>query len=203
MLSGLCISSTFSLKNAWKYRSSQIQTFQESNRTKETKKEGIWIWETLYLLHLILQSFEVNPFYMNRPVADWAKSSGIKQFLFISSAGIYKPTDEPPHVEGVWCILHILLDTPTTQFAQINSGCYRTTLNLMLVMLEWRNIFQKLSRVGHLSAHNTWSALATTKIAKSGSSTVSSSNLRFDCFEQFLLWTHVGLDPLTLCRYCS
>ncbi|CDP03629.1 unnamed protein product [Coffea canephora] len=35
-----------------------------------------------------------------RPVADWAKSSGVKQFLFISSAGIYKPTDEPPHVEG-------------------------------------------------------------------------------------------------------
>ncbi|CAI9781166.1 unnamed protein product [Fraxinus pennsylvanica] len=32
-----------------------------------------------------------------RPVADWAKSSGVKQFL---SAGIYKPTDEPPHVEG-------------------------------------------------------------------------------------------------------
>ncbi|OMO77710.1 hypothetical protein CCACVL1_14866 [Corchorus capsularis] len=35
-----------------------------------------------------------------RPVIDWAKSSGVKQFLFISSAGIYKPTDEPPHVEG-------------------------------------------------------------------------------------------------------
>ncbi|KAL3849867.1 hypothetical protein ACJIZ3_011749 [Penstemon smallii] len=35
-----------------------------------------------------------------RPVADWAKSSGVKQFYFISSAGIYKPTDEPPHVEG-------------------------------------------------------------------------------------------------------
>ncbi|KAL5561674.1 hypothetical protein UlMin_031421 [Ulmus minor] len=35
-----------------------------------------------------------------RPVADWAKSSGVKQFLFISSAGIYKPTDELPHVEG-------------------------------------------------------------------------------------------------------
>ncbi|KAJ4849013.1 Chloroplast stem-loop binding protein of 41 kDa a, chloroplastic [Turnera subulata] len=34
------------------------------------------------------------------PVADWAKSAGVKQFLFISSAGIYKPTDEPPHVEG-------------------------------------------------------------------------------------------------------
>ncbi|KAL1367345.1 hypothetical protein HN51_021413 [Arachis hypogaea] len=35
-----------------------------------------------------------------RPVIDWAKSSGAKQFLFISSAGIYKPTDELPHVEG-------------------------------------------------------------------------------------------------------
>ncbi|KAL2238874.1 chloroplast stem-loop binding protein of 41 kDa a, chloroplastic [Sesamum indicum] len=35
-----------------------------------------------------------------KPVADWAKSSGVKQFLFISSAGIYKPTDEPPHFEG-------------------------------------------------------------------------------------------------------
>ncbi|CAI8615174.1 unnamed protein product [Vicia faba] len=36
----------------------------------------------------------------SRPVIDWAKSAGAKQFLFISSAGIYKPTDEPPHVEG-------------------------------------------------------------------------------------------------------
>ncbi|KAF5733957.1 hypothetical protein HS088_TW16G00398 [Tripterygium wilfordii] len=35
-----------------------------------------------------------------RPVVDWAKSIGVKQFLYISSAGIYKPTDEPPHVEG-------------------------------------------------------------------------------------------------------
>ncbi|XP_024980750.1 chloroplast stem-loop binding protein of 41 kDa a, chloroplastic [Cynara cardunculus var. scolymus] len=35
-----------------------------------------------------------------RPVADWAKSSGVGQFLFISSAGIYKQTEEPPHVEG-------------------------------------------------------------------------------------------------------
>lgn len=35
-----------------------------------------------------------------RPVADWAKSCGAQQFLFISSAGIYKTTDEPPHVEG-------------------------------------------------------------------------------------------------------
>ncbi|KAF5205724.1 Chloroplast stem-loop binding protein of a protein [Thalictrum thalictroides] len=35
-----------------------------------------------------------------RPVVDWAKSSGVKQFLYISSAGIYKPSEEPPHVEG-------------------------------------------------------------------------------------------------------
>ncbi|KAK6937518.1 NAD-dependent epimerase/dehydratase [Dillenia turbinata] len=35
-----------------------------------------------------------------KPVAEWAKSSGVKQFLYISSAGIYKPTEEPPHVEG-------------------------------------------------------------------------------------------------------
>lgn len=35
-----------------------------------------------------------------KPVADWAKSAGVKQFLFISSAGIYKTSDELPHVEG-------------------------------------------------------------------------------------------------------
>ncbi|GKC98076.1 chloroplast stem-loop binding protein of 41 kDa a, chloroplastic [Tanacetum coccineum] len=35
-----------------------------------------------------------------KPVVDWAKSSGAAQFLFISSAGIYKQTEEPPHVEG-------------------------------------------------------------------------------------------------------
>lgn len=35
-----------------------------------------------------------------KPVADWAKAAGVGQFLFISSAGIYKPTEEPPHVEG-------------------------------------------------------------------------------------------------------
>ncbi|GAB4840771.1 Chloroplast stem-loop binding protein of 41 kDa a, chloroplastic [Ancistrocladus abbreviatus] len=35
-----------------------------------------------------------------KPVVDWATSSGAEQFLYISSAGIYKPTDEPPHVEG-------------------------------------------------------------------------------------------------------
>ncbi|RWW62063.1 hypothetical protein BHE74_00030832 [Ensete ventricosum] len=33
----------------------------------------------------------------------WAKSAGVEQFLYISSAGIYKPFDEIPHVEGV-CI---------------------------------------------------------------------------------------------------
>lgn len=35
-----------------------------------------------------------------RPVVDWAKSAGVGQFLYISSAGIYKTTEEPPHVEG-------------------------------------------------------------------------------------------------------
>lgn len=35
-----------------------------------------------------------------KPVADWAKANGAQQFLFVSSAGIYKTTDEPPHVEG-------------------------------------------------------------------------------------------------------
>ncbi|GBG78791.1 hypothetical protein CBR_g28014 [Chara braunii] len=35
-----------------------------------------------------------------QPVADWAKASGATQFLFVSSAGIYKTSDEPPHVEG-------------------------------------------------------------------------------------------------------
>lgn len=35
-----------------------------------------------------------------QPYADWAKASGVQQFLFVSSAGIYKTTDETPHVEG-------------------------------------------------------------------------------------------------------
>ncbi|CAI7788286.1 unnamed protein product [Closterium sp. NIES-53] len=34
------------------------------------------------------------------PVADWASAAGVRQFLFISSAGIYTPSSEPPHVEG-------------------------------------------------------------------------------------------------------
>ncbi|XP_072996216.1 chloroplast stem-loop binding protein of 41 kDa a, chloroplastic [Typha latifolia] len=35
-----------------------------------------------------------------KPVADWAKSANVTQFLYISSAGIYKTSDEVPHVEG-------------------------------------------------------------------------------------------------------
>lgn len=35
-----------------------------------------------------------------KPVVDWAKAAGVAQFLFVSSAGIYTPSDEPPHVEG-------------------------------------------------------------------------------------------------------
>lgn len=34
------------------------------------------------------------------PVADFAVAAGASQFLFVSSAGIYKPTVAPPHVEG-------------------------------------------------------------------------------------------------------
>lgn len=35
-----------------------------------------------------------------RPVFEWAASTGAEQFLFVSSAGIYSSTEEPPHVEG-------------------------------------------------------------------------------------------------------
>ena len=34
------------------------------------------------------------------PIADFAVSAGAKQFLFVSSAGMYVPTDTPPHLEG-------------------------------------------------------------------------------------------------------
>ena len=34
------------------------------------------------------------------PVAAFAKESGAEQFFFVSSAGIYKSTPTPPHVEG-------------------------------------------------------------------------------------------------------
>lgn len=35
-----------------------------------------------------------------RPVFEWGKGAGAQQLLFISSAGIYSSTDEPPHMEG-------------------------------------------------------------------------------------------------------
>lgn len=35
-----------------------------------------------------------------QPVIDWAVGQGAKQFLYVSSAGIYQPSDTPPHVEG-------------------------------------------------------------------------------------------------------
>ena len=34
------------------------------------------------------------------PVIDFAKAAGARQFLFVSSCGVYKPTHTPPHVEG-------------------------------------------------------------------------------------------------------
>lgn len=49
----------------------------------------------------VILVFYLQLTFGHRPVADWAKGTGAGQFLYISSAGIYKPTDEPPHVEGV------------------------------------------------------------------------------------------------------
>ena len=34
------------------------------------------------------------------PIIKYAKFSGAKQFLFVSSAGIYKTTPNPPHLEA-------------------------------------------------------------------------------------------------------
>lgn len=90
-------------------------------------------------------------------MVDWAKSSGAKQFLFISSAGIYKPTDEQPHVEGVCCMFIVAvglqLNLFTLKHRKLHS--YRTSLKPMLVMLEWKNILQMFSVVGQHSVHNT------------------------------------------------
>lgn len=58
----------------------------------------------LYLICSFLSRYRkmiLTEMLTRRPVMDWAKGAGVKQFLFISSAGIYLPTDEPPHVEGV------------------------------------------------------------------------------------------------------
>jgi len=35
-----------------------------------------------------------------QPVIDWAVGQGAKQFLYVSSAGIYEPSITPPHLEG-------------------------------------------------------------------------------------------------------
>ena len=35
-----------------------------------------------------------------QPVVDWAVGQGAKQFLYVSSAGIYRPSITPPHLEG-------------------------------------------------------------------------------------------------------
>lgn len=35
-----------------------------------------------------------------KPGLDWAENTGVEQYLFLSSAGIYKTSDELPHVEG-------------------------------------------------------------------------------------------------------
>lgn len=35
-----------------------------------------------------------------RPIIDWAVSNWCQQFIYVSSCGIYKEANEPPHVEG-------------------------------------------------------------------------------------------------------
>jgi nucleoside-diphosphate-sugar epimerase len=55
-------------------------------------------------------------------VIDWAKSSGVKQFLFISSAGIYKATDEPPHVEGVCFVVLISIVHKISGFSPLKKN---------------------------------------------------------------------------------
>lgn len=35
-----------------------------------------------------------------RPIIDWAAANRCPQFIFVSSCGIYKEANEPPHVEG-------------------------------------------------------------------------------------------------------
>lgn len=69
---------------------------------------GKTVWGDVSAIGTVLQGLTFDVVLDNngkdletvRPVADWAKSSGAGQFLFISSAGIYKQTEEPPHVEG-------------------------------------------------------------------------------------------------------
>ena len=68
--------------------------------------ENVTKQNNLYLL-AVSELFILTSIFALRPVIDWAKSSGVKQFLFISSAGIYKATDEPPHVEGVCFVVLI------------------------------------------------------------------------------------------------
>ena len=89
-------------------------------------------------------------------MADWAKSSGVKQVLFISSAGIYKPTEEPPHVEGVTSLFQ---NVPLTNHGLLDmvlsNSYYRMLLKPMLVMLGLRNTYQRISAAGRFSVHNT------------------------------------------------
>lgn len=79
--------------------------FSRFSELRDLGVETVW-GEPADIGALGLSSFDVvldnngKTLEVVKPVADWAKASGAKQFLFISSAGIYKSTDEPPHVEG-------------------------------------------------------------------------------------------------------
>ncbi|XP_024371883.1 chloroplast stem-loop binding protein of 41 kDa a, chloroplastic [Physcomitrium patens] len=82
------------------------QPFSRFNELREIGVETVWGEPSDLGAAVGSASFDVvldnngKTLDVVQPVADWAKANGAKQFLFISSAGIYKSTFEQPHVEG-------------------------------------------------------------------------------------------------------
>ncbi|KAI8559163.1 hypothetical protein RHMOL_Rhmol04G0152200 [Rhododendron molle] len=92
-----------------------------------------------------------------KAVVDWAKSCGIKQFLLISSAGIYKATEEPPYVEGL-CSMFIPRKTSERKI-QPTYLCFphdRMLLKLMLVMF---GVEKYISDIFSSWVRSTWSGI--------------------------------------------
>ncbi|XP_020526896.1 chloroplast stem-loop binding protein of 41 kDa a, chloroplastic [Amborella trichopoda] len=72
---------------------------EESSDKMKKPPFSMFSYASLFLILNISYMFSKSN-YKPRPVADWAKANSAQQFLYISSAGIYKTSDEPPHVEG-------------------------------------------------------------------------------------------------------
>eukprot|EP00899_Mesostigma_viride_P007001 jgi/Mesvir1/16301/Mv14229-RA.1 len=79
------------------------------SRLHELRKAGVTtVWADPSNIGATLGSAKFNTVIDNNgkdmesvsPVINFAKKAGADQFLFVSSAGIYATTDEPPHVEG-------------------------------------------------------------------------------------------------------